>query len=135
MDFSSGHGVQFFPLAFFGVMHIFYRIRLILLGDRFFHNFQISEIIGDMYRYTEAFCHCSWNSPEAEQKTSSLNFTYFRKKIRKYGRLKNCARKMSTLWKKSYPIRMTLTRKITTTNPLGRRFSELGFPTTGRRAY
>ena len=35
------------------------RLRLILIGERFFLKFQSLEIIGDMYRYTEAFCHYS----------------------------------------------------------------------------
>ena len=30
-------------------------VRLILIGERFFHNFQSLEIIGDMYQHTEAF--------------------------------------------------------------------------------
>ena len=34
-------------------------LRLILIGERFFHNFQSLEIIGDVYQYTEAFCHYS----------------------------------------------------------------------------
>ena len=33
--------------------------RLILIGELFFQKFQSLEIIGDMYRYTEAFCHYS----------------------------------------------------------------------------
>ena len=36
-----------------------YRLRFILIGERFFHNFQSLEIIEDMYQYTEAFCHYS----------------------------------------------------------------------------
>ena len=35
------------------------RLRFILVGERFFHNFQSLEIIGDMHQYTEAFCHYS----------------------------------------------------------------------------
>ena len=31
------------------------RLRLILMGEFYFHNFQSWEIIGDMYQYTEAF--------------------------------------------------------------------------------
>ena len=34
-------------------------LRFILIGERFFHNFQSLEIIGDMYQCTEAFCHYS----------------------------------------------------------------------------
>ena len=33
--------------------------RLILIGERFFHVFQSLEIMGDLYQYTEAFCHYS----------------------------------------------------------------------------
>ena len=39
-------------------IHVTY-LRLILIGERFFHNFQGLEIIGDMYQYTEAFFHYS----------------------------------------------------------------------------
>ena len=35
------------------------RVRFILIGERFFQKFQSLEIIGDMYQYTEAFCHYS----------------------------------------------------------------------------
>ena len=35
------------------------RLRFILIGERFFHNFQSLEIIGDMYQNTEAFYHNS----------------------------------------------------------------------------
>ena len=34
-------------------------LRFILIGERFFQNSQSLEIIGDMYQYTEAFCHYS----------------------------------------------------------------------------
>ena len=34
-------------------------LRLILIGERFFHNFQSLETIGDTYQYTEALCHYS----------------------------------------------------------------------------
>ena len=44
-----------FPLVFFLDLDI----RLILIGECFSHNFQRLEINGDMYRYTEAFCHYS----------------------------------------------------------------------------
>ena len=56
--------------------------RLFLIGERFFHNFQRLEINGDMYQYTEAFCHYSWTSPRA-RKSSSLTFQYLEKKNRK----------------------------------------------------
>ena len=36
-----------------------FTLRLKLIGKRFFHNFQSLEVPGDMYQYTEAFCHCS----------------------------------------------------------------------------
>ena len=43
------------------------QLRLILIGERFFHNFSQSlELIGDMYQYTEAFCH--YNIREFVQK-------------------------------------------------------------------
>ena len=86
------------------------RLRLILIGERFFQNFQNWENIGDMYRYTEPFCHYSWNSPEEAKISSSLTYQYLKKKTGKYGRLKNCANQMSKIWAKSSPIRMTLTR-------------------------
>ena len=37
-----------------------------------------------------------------------VNIPIFGKKTGKYGRLKNCAKKMSKNWEKSSPIRMTL---------------------------
>ena len=33
--------------------------RFILIEERFFKNIQSLEKIGDMYQYTEAFCHYS----------------------------------------------------------------------------
>ena len=33
------------------------RVKLLLIGDFFFQNFQSLEIIVDVYRDTEAFCH------------------------------------------------------------------------------
>ena len=30
-------------------------------------NFQSLEIVGDLYQYSEAFCHSSWNSPEEKK--------------------------------------------------------------------
>ena len=56
-----------------------WRLRLILIGEFFFQNFQSLEIIGDMCRYTEAFCHYSWNSPEEAKISSSLTFQYLEK--------------------------------------------------------
>ena len=35
-------------------------------------------------------------------------FQYLEKKLGKYGRSKNCAKKMSKIWEESSPIRMTL---------------------------
>ena len=54
--------------------------RLILIGERFFHNFQSLEIIGGMsYQYTEAFCHYLGNSPDAK-KIELVEFHTFGKK-------------------------------------------------------
>ena len=53
---------------------------LILIGECFFQKFQSLEIIGDMYWYTEAFCHYSWNSPEEAKISSSLTFQYLEQK-------------------------------------------------------
>ena len=61
-------------------------LRLILIGERFSHNFQSLEVIGDMYQYTEAFCDYSWNSPEAKKSRSSI-FTHLGNKIGKYGKI------------------------------------------------
>ena len=63
-----------------------------------------------MYQCTEAFCHCSWNSPEAQQKDKFVRFhTFGGKKWRKCGRLKNCAKKnVENKGEKNSPIRMTL---------------------------
>ena len=47
-----------------------------------------------MDHYTEAFSHYS----REQKKTSSLIFTHLKKKEGKYGRLKNCAKKMSKNW-------------------------------------
>ena len=83
-------------------------LKFILVAERFFHIFQSLEIIGDMYQHTEAFCHYSSNSPEPKI-SSLLTFQYLEKKAgRYYGRLKNCAKKMSKIWKQNSPIRMTL---------------------------
>ena len=46
-----------------------------------FQNSQSLEIMGDM-QGTEAFCHYSWNSPEA-QKSGLLNFIYLGEKTGK----------------------------------------------------
>ena len=56
-----------------------YAVRSILIGERFFQNFQSLETIGNMYQYTEAFCHYSWNSPE-QKISSSLTFQYLERK-------------------------------------------------------
>ena len=55
------------------------RSRLILIGERFFQNFRSLEIIGDMYQYTETFCHypetfCHypWYSPQAKKSSSKI---------------------------------------------------------------
>ena len=87
-----------------------HQVRFILIGERFFPNFQSLEIVGDMYQYTGVFFHYSWNSPEPKM-SSSLTFQYFGgEKTGKHGRLKNCAKKISKNWgeKKNSPIRMTL---------------------------
>ena len=54
-------------------------LRFILIGERFFHNFRSLEIIGDMYQYTEAFWHYSWNSPEPKISSSLPLFQYLEK--------------------------------------------------------
>ena len=83
------------------------------------HNFQSLEIIGDRYQCAEAFCHYSWNYPEAK-KSSSLNFTYLGEKSRKSWKIKKIARKkMWKLWGKSSAIRMAL-RKRTAAPSWGR---------------
>ena len=75
-------------------------VRLILVGERSFHNFQSLEIMGDIYQYTEALYLYPWNSPEAG-KSSSLNLTHSgRKKSGNYGRLKNCAEEKYKNWRK-----------------------------------
>ena len=62
------------------------RDRLILIGERFFHKFFHSlEIIGDMYQYTEAFCHHIRDILRKQKKSSSLSFTQMGKKAGKYG--------------------------------------------------
>ena len=51
-------------------LELLFALRFILIGERFFRNFQSLEVIGDMYQYTEAFCHYSWNSPEPKISSS-----------------------------------------------------------------
>ena len=59
-------------------------LRFILIGERFFsQNFLSLEIIGNMYQYTEAFCHYSWNYPEEAEISSSLTSQYLGKRNRK----------------------------------------------------
>ena len=82
--------------------------RFILIGERFFHNYQFLEIIGDVYECTEAFCHYSRNSPEPKISRSFTIPIFGEKKSGKYGRLKNCPKQMSKNRGKSSPIRMTL---------------------------
>ena len=41
------------------ILRIYNLVRLILIGERFSHNFQSLEIMGDLYQYTEAFCQYS----------------------------------------------------------------------------
>ena len=84
------------------------RSRLILIRERFFQKFQSFEIIGDMYRYTEAFCYYSWNAPEAKI-SSSLTFQNLEKKTQENMEDWKIARKQCRKFgKKSSPIRMTL---------------------------
>ena len=71
----------------------------------FFHNFRSSEIIGDMYQFTEAFCHYSENSPEAK-KIELVKF--YQVQENKFGRLKNCAKKWVILMGEFFPIISTL---------------------------
>ena len=96
--------------SFFFVCRLF-ALRFLgsfLLESFFLHNFQTLEIIGGMYQYTKAFCHYSWNSPEAK-KSCSLNFTYLETKIRKIWKLKKFREKIVDIYgKKNSPIRMTL---------------------------
>ena len=57
-DAPLQHNLQYILMfSVFIVMR--HNLRLILIGERFFQNFQSLEIIGDMYQCTEAFCHYS----------------------------------------------------------------------------
>ena len=60
-----------------------FHLRLILIGERFIHNFQSLEIIGDMYQYTEAFCHYIREILRKAKKSSSSTFQHLEKKPRK----------------------------------------------------
>ena len=75
------------------------RLRLILLGERFFQFFQSLKIIGDIYReilHKQKYQVCYHSNIWTTKKTG------------KYGSLKHCPKKMSKNWKKSSPIRMSL---------------------------
>ena len=68
-------------------------VRLILIGERFFHNFESMEIIGDMYQSTEAFCHYSLNSPEGKKNNLVKFHTFGKKKNRKVWKIEKLREK------------------------------------------
>ena len=102
-------------------------IGLIFLSERFFfHHFQN---FGNNWKYssqyTEAFCHYSWNSPEATN-LSSLNFTYLEEKSGKYGRLKIVRKNVEIMGEKlsdkSDPSQLILKRDVASPQPEGSQF-------------
>ena len=75
-----------------------------------FPYFPKLKIVGDMYQYTEAFRHYSWNSPEAKKSRSS-DFTYLGKKIRNTRYMEDwkiARKKCRNGGKKALRLRMTL---------------------------
>ena len=74
-----------------------------LIGDFFFffQNFQSLEIIGDMYRDTEAFCDYSRNSPEATK--NKIKVHIFGNKNQKNLEDENIARKNKQIVGKKLP--------------------------------
>ena len=97
-------------------------VRFILFGERFLHNFQSLEIIGDIYQYTEAFCHNSWNSPELKN-TKFVNIQIFGgKKQENMEDWKVARKECRKIVTKYFPIRITsLWRRIHTARPSARR--------------
>ena len=77
-----------------------------------FHNFQSLEIIRNMYQYTEAFCHYSWNSSQ-EKKSCHLNFTYLEKN-RKIWKIEKSREKNVEIIEKSSPTRMKKAQRTNT---------------------
>ena len=89
-------------------------LRLILIGERFFPNF---PKCGNNWRYVSIYggVLSLFVKFSRSKNIKFVTIPIFGKKTPgKYGRLKNCAKKMSKICKKSSPIRMTL---IVGTNP------------------
>ena len=76
----------------------------------FFHNFQSLEIIGGMYRYTEAFCHSLFVKSSGTKNIKFVNIPIFGKKTKQENMedSKIARKKCRKFGRKSSPIRMTL---------------------------